>query len=516
MAMFSDRERIFFSVFAPLLFLMTSVAGRADDSSECDPDVCRTVKLNQPQLFVDDDLIENRYNEKFLSSRVPHVRHAAKRGPPIITPDPDKPWEKDGLGYLSVVYDAEAELFRLYYQVVVRPEQKGTPGYPNTTYCIAYAESRNGVEWTKPLFDLIPWGDIKRTNIILQGKNEAHAPHVQIRPPVQLGRVRNIGALPAGAFRGNRFLMYCSDPPHFLSTAEDGVRFKIRQQPVTPRRIDCHQSLVFDEERGEFVTFLRNKMIFGGRTGTLKKANHRMVTRLSSSELWTVWRRMPTTVILPDAGDAERFYAMPTFRYGGIYFGFLHHLQQKPMTVEVELGTSRDGFRWDRSPTRAKIIAVGEPPAWDHGMVYSADRVIENGDEWWLYYSGHNDYHDEGDGYGSVGLLRFRKEGFISVRADEEGGDSYLVTRPFRWPGGDLVVNADASGGHLAVRVTDFRREQIGEFSYDDCEVFRGDSVRHRMKCKTVDIRDLKGQLVRLEFRFVKADLYAFVAQERD
>ena len=83
MAMFSDRERIFFSVFAPLLFLMTSVAGRADDSSECDPDVCRTVKLNQPQLFVDDDLIENRYNEKFLSSRVPHVRHAAKRGPPI-------------------------------------------------------------------------------------------------------------------------------------------------------------------------------------------------------------------------------------------------------------------------------------------------------------------------------------------------------------------------------------------------------------------------------------------------
>ena len=71
-------------------------------------------------------------------------------------------------------------------------------------------------------------------------------------------------------------------------------------------------------------------MIFGGRTGTLKKANHRMVTRLSSPELWTMWKRMPTTVILPDEGDAERFYAMPTFRYGGIYFGFLHHLQQKP------------------------------------------------------------------------------------------------------------------------------------------------------------------------------------------
>lgn len=225
---------------------------------------------------------------------------------------------------------------------------------------------------------------------------------------------------------------------------------------------------------------------------------------------------MPTTVLLPDGVDGERFYAMPTIRYGGAYFGFLHHLQQEKMSVEVELVTSRDGFRWDRDPRRNKLIPVGHDTDWDKGMVYAADRVIENGDEWWLYYSGHSDYHvADGGGWGSVGLLRFRKEGFVSVRADQSGRTSFLVTRPFRWPGGDLVINSDARGGSVAVRVTDIRRDPIGKFSYDDCSVFGGDSIRHRIEWKSADMRTLKGQLIRLEFRFVHADLFAFLAADR-
>ncbi len=507
--------------YARLTWLFITVSANLTHTTasptDCDPHVCRTVQLDEPQLFIDDYLIENRFNENFLSASVPHVAHKPERSTkPIVTRDPDKPWEADGLGYLSVAYDSEAKLFRLYYQVVVRPEVKGKAGYPSVNYCVGYAESADGIRWSKPLFGLVPWGSIARTNIVLQGQNEAHAPHIQIAPPENAGSIRNIGSLPRSAFRDHRILMYCGDYPHFLSTSHDGIRFAERRQQVLPRRIDCHQTLLYDEERREFVTFLRNKMIFGGATGTPKKANHRMISRLSSPELWTMWSQMPTTVLLPDAGDADRFYAMPTFRYGGVYFGFLHHLRQVPMSVEVELVTSRDGFNWRRSASGQKLIPVGTDTEWDRGMVYAADRVIENGDEWWLYYSGHGDYHNEHHSWGSVGLLRFRKEGFVSVRADSEGRTSYLVTRPFRWPGGDLVINADTRGGQVAVRVTDVRRDPLGELSYENCVPFRGDATRHQMEWRSGAIHELKGQIVRLEFRFVRADLYGFVAARRD
>ena len=433
------RELFFAFAVAPTCLAQSD----AEPPSDFDPEVCRTIRLNEPQLLVDDYLIENRFNEDLLSAPVPHVVHVPKRSvEPLITRDADKPWEEDGLGYLSVAYDSEESIFRMYYQVVVPRALQTKPGYPRTTYCVGYAQSDDGIHWTKPLFDLIPWGSNDRTNIILQGMNEAHAPHIQIRPAdgsgrIKTDRIKNIGTLPRRAFRGHRYLMYCGDLPHFLSTSEDGIHFQRRQQ-ILPKRIDCHQTLLFDETRNEFITYLRNKMIFAAPVGDPKRANHRMMTRLSSPQLWTLWDRMPTTVLVPDEADAERFYAMPAFRYGGVYFGFLHHLRQEPMTVEVELVTSRDGFRWDRSRGGRKMIPVGTSTAWDKGMVYAADRVIENGDEWWIYYSGHNDYHHDGSGWGSVGLLRFRKEGFISVRADKNGRDSSRSAA-----GGTRAANSD-------------------------------------------------------------------------
>ena len=104
---------------------------------------------------------------------------------------------------------------------------------------------------------------------------------------------------------------------------------------------------------------------------------------------------MPDTVLIPDGDDAGRFYSMPTFLYGGVYWGMLAQFSEAPQKIEVELVWSRDGFRWERAPGRPMFIPVGEQGVWDDGMIFAADRVIERDDEWWLYYSGHDGYHDE-------------------------------------------------------------------------------------------------------------------------
>jgi len=94
------------------------------------PQVYRKIELNKPQMFVDDYLVGNRYNEKYISACVPHVLHQGERLPnPILTKDDDKPWERRGIGGGYVFYDAYEDIFRMYY-IIYNPEpEKKTPDW---------------------------------------------------------------------------------------------------------------------------------------------------------------------------------------------------------------------------------------------------------------------------------------------------------------------------------------------------------------------------------------------------
>ena len=483
----------------------------------------RSIRVNEPQLFVDDHLVGNRYNEEYISARVSHVLHRGERlKDPVLTRDDDKPWERRGLGYVSILYDAYADLFRMYYTISTKHDQQA---YLKGTY-ICQAVSKDGLHWEKPLTDMVPWGPQKKTNIVLRGRKEAVAAHISsgrpegVRPDGE--QVRNIGMLAPENLEGHRFLAYYCDGEHYLATSEDGVHWEQRQQRILPSRVDCFQTIVYDPTIAEYVIFYRNKIIYDDGRGAWRKGNHRMITRLASRELWTLWDGLADTVLIPDGDDAGRFYSMPTFRYGGVYFGMLEQFGEDPQDMEVELVWSRDGFHWERAPGRPMLIPLGPDGTWDDGMIFAADRVIERGDEWWLYYSGYDGYHDSRWRDASIGLIRFRKEGFVSIRADTQGQESYVITRPILWPGGELVINADAesaskawiSKGYVKVAVSDLRRKLYEGFTYDDSVPFNGDAVRHTMKWKNAHLDTLKGKLVRLEFALKHADLFAFIAQK--
>ena len=85
------------------------------------------------------------------------------------------------------------------------------------------------------------------------------------------------------------------------------------------------------------------------------------------------------------------------------------------------------------------------------------------------------------DRNGAIGLAKVRKEGFVSMRGPNGGG--VLCTRKLRWPGGDLIVNANAAGGVLRVRVSDEDRKVITGFDYTDCGDFSCDPATN--ECTT-------------------------------
>ncbi len=466
------------------------------------------VGLNQPQMFCDDHLVENRFSRRILNAAVPHVLHKGVPHPdnPLIVPD--QPWEEwHGLAMASVLYDANDELFKMYY-CTWRGEQGKTHGIPGNTFT-SYAQSKDGIHWEKPALDHVPWGEHAQTNIVTVGTKRSHGFHVLDIPE----RMR----------KGKRFVAFHTNAGGELLTSDDGLEWEVAGQ-MFPFMSDCWLTVLYDETRDEFVSYLRNTLInYHGwveedvrrKIGRAETASTRLISRLTSPDLWAEWGDIPAAMLIPDAGDADLFYGMPTFRYGGVYWGFLQHYKLRSKnedTIEVELVTSRDGLHWNRQHGKPMFLPRGGEGAWDMAMVSPADRVIEVGDEWWLYYTGIDGYHGDKDFVGRIGVLKFRKEGFISIRSDG-ANDSYLVTRTLRWPGGDLYVNADAGEeGSVQVRVTDMYRKPVEGFGYEQSRPLEGDHVRHKMQWDGADINDLKGQLIRLEFKFKSADLYAFVA----
>ncbi|HEX2516664.1 MAG TPA: hypothetical protein VH257_18315, partial [Chloroflexota bacterium] len=131
------------------------------------------IGLDEPQLFVDDHLIENRYTEDVLSARVPHVLHPPFERRRVLAPDEAHPWELGGMTYPSVLYDPLLGRFRMYYQLsfgafgpAARPAAdaagSGRPRPPHPTnpggrYATAYAESEDGLTWERPFSGHIPY-----------------------------------------------------------------------------------------------------------------------------------------------------------------------------------------------------------------------------------------------------------------------------------------------------------------------------------------------------------------------
>lgn len=446
------------------------------------------------QYFLDDYLIENRYDQKFLVT-VRHFVHPGKEESANPVLKADKPWETHGLiGPASVIYDAESKLFRAYYYLY-RTSDKTVPSRT------AYAESADGVHWIKPTLDYVLW-EGEKTNVIL---SEDHG-------------IFQIADVPQEKRGDHRLLGYCTKAAGgYLAGSQDGIQWKILER-IIPSRSDCQHSITYDPKRDEFLSYFRNVLHFKQVADHLKSGTTRVISRIFSPQLFTLWDLRPAAVILPEEDDASLFYGMTVAIKEGVYFGLLEQFELYPHeTIDIDLCTSRDGLAWKRYGKAARLVHRGPYGSWNGGMVKPAG-LVDYGDEWLLYYIGYEGYHGEVlQKKSSLGLLRFRKEGFVSVRS-HEARKSYVITRPLIWPGGELQVNFDGvdvfpESGALKVRVVNADREPIEGFSYEECEVFEGDAVRAPIRWKNADIASLKDREIRLEFEFQHGDLFGFIAK---
>jgi hypothetical protein len=154
------------------------------------------------ELFVDTHRIQSMNGVRLMLHQPKRMEVALRL---------DAPWDGKYSGYFTVFQDGE--LFRMYY--------RGWAELKGGEQVTCYAESKDGVHWTKPNLGLFEFNGSKENNIIWEGPQEKgthnFAPFKDSRPGVSSDQqYKALGGRPLYAFAS-------ADGIHWRHLVEDPV-----------------------------------------------------------------------------------------------------------------------------------------------------------------------------------------------------------------------------------------------------------------------------------------------------
>lgn len=484
--------------FLPLILFVPLLAGAQ---------VSDLLDLSRRQIFLDDALVaESRNAEK--------IYHQARTMPErVIACDTAVETQRRWIDIPSVVRDEKTGKFRMWYTAMVN---RLAGELPKRTYSLVtmYAESRDGLKWTKPELGLVEAAGDNAANNILS----AAWLRVVLPDPGGGGFVA-LEARPytwyqldgAGRIAGTNVLgdMINNDTiPNLKETRARVAKF------------------ISDEARAGWDPVTRS-FLASIKTGAVVKASvapdrYRRAVAFASSPDGTDWK-FNGCIVTGDADDdaflKNQTYVdgtkpawaeldnMPVFRYGNVIIGlmtlmYLYNGNEGGLNSEVFLAWSDDGITWRRTHPREAFVAA---PATAPNFGFFKAGVtppVRVGDELWFYHGwggrANNGDNKVADPAGKgIGLSKLRLDGFASLRAGEK--EAVVETKRFAITDRPLRVNGDFSKGICTV-------ELVGDDATVASKPLTSDGVALPIQW---DGPLPKGDGF-LRFRFSQGDLYSF------
>ena len=454
------------------------------------------------ELLVDECLIDKLSRAKLKLHR-PTEREAA-----LVL---DQPWEGNNCAFVTVFQDGD--LYRMYYRGSQLDWEGGKVAYPHgQVYC--YAESKDGIHWTKPDLGLVEFNGSKNNNIFLPAGIGSHnfAPFKDANPACKpSARYKALGGGRGGlvAFK-----------------SADGIHWSLMHQKavITKGAFDSQNLAFWDTVRGEYREYHRD--FRDGRD---------IMTCTSKDFLqWSepVWLEYSPSRIT----ELYTNQITPYYRAPHILLGFparyipgrslLTPLNEAIARVSKRFGTdytdtgfitSRDGGTfnvWAEAFIRPGLVQKGRWVYGDNyqncGIVETKSAIADSPNELSVYTT---------EGYWSGNSMRLRRyslriDGFVSVQAPLSGGE--LVTKLLTFEGKELVMNLSTSAaGSVRVEVQHKDGKPAKGFALRDCPDVFGDAIEQPVCWKAgSDVSKLAGTPVRLRFVLKDADLYSLRFRE--
>jgi len=435
--------------------------------------------------LVDDFLIEGMQDVE-LRLHAPIPREVA-----IVY---DKPWEGNVSTYVTVFQDGDR--FRMYYRGMNYDPKTDQSGEAR----VCYAESRDGITWTKPELGLFEYGGSKGNNIVWQGIGTHNfAPFKDANPNCR--PEAQYKAVASGNDQGRMVPFQSPDGLHWSL---------IQEQPVITKGAFDSQNIAFwDGVRGHYVEFHR-----GSETGVRD-------IMTSTSDDFIHW----TEPQYLNYGDAPREHLytnaiVPYPRAPHIFVGFpKRFVPERDLHVHNFEGvsdgvfmTSRDGLHWHRwqealirpGLQKSRWVNRNNMTAW--GILQTKFAVPDTPDEWSIY-------SNEGYYVGPCLLRRFtvRPDGFVSACAPGKGGE--FMTKPVTYDrdGAELVLNYSTSAaGSIRCEILDEGGAPLPGYTLQDCAEIFGDDIERAVVWRDGSaVKGLAGRPIRMRFVMKDADLYA-------
>ena len=463
---------------------------------------------DEPELFLDDHLIAATEN---LRAKIHPVQRPEEK--PVIRPD--RPWEEphDRTLYPSVIVDAESGRFRMYYGTGKRDPM------------VCYAESDDGVHWTKPELGLHSCDGHQGTNILLPDVDFLYV--IANPDPDAPDDERYLGFgrrrfRPEGAKPYNRSLGFASG---------DGVHWREIMDTQTCK--DCYPSVVWCPGDRRFRAYVRDWRLHEKYRETVwwrderyakqRKTQFRQVSMVESPDFRT-WSS-PKVVLETDEEDGAplvQVYGLSVSRLGGVFIGALSVLYADPAIEgwqrghqDIQLVVSRDGVHWSRVGGRSAFIPHGPEGAFDWGEAYFPAGVFTHGDTTYCYYSAKATLH-KGPGTYSIGLATLPRDRIMSLSQEDATRPATLETTSFEIAGNQLLVNVTGEGT-AQVEVLHADGSPVTEAGTSAGQLQTHDAIYRRVtwqgEGKSLDLSDLLQEpeaSIRLRFRLEGATLHAF------
>jgi hypothetical protein len=513
----------FLSFLVVLLFLTTNISFLFAQKTKEIIDIG-----SRRELFVDGFMIESISGK---AQRVLH--HPEPKGVAIVH---DQPWEGNTCGYHSLFKDGG--IYRMYYRGshIATTKESLKEAHP---FYICYAESADGISWTKPELGIYEVNGSKKNNIVIMSGNIAG---VALKMGDNASMFKDLNPDAPADARYKAFV--CSSDPRglFAFKSADAIHWlPMADKPViTEGAFDSQNVGFWDSVKKEYRAYWRyfkngkseNTLTSGGvravRTAVSKDFIHwtdlkdvtyddTMRIELYTNQVNAYYRAphillgIPTRYI--ELGWSPSMRALPDLPHRELRSS--RHLRYGTALTDAMLMSSRDGVsfdRWEESFFRPGIERTG---TWNYGHQYICWGIAQTRSDLpgapdeMSFYSTENSWTNEAR---TSDLRRYtmRLDGFVSVNAPMSGGE--IVTRPFRFKGSKLSINFSTSvAGSVKVEIQDAKGAAIPGLALKDIQPVFGDTIERVIEWKEgSDLRALSGKPVRLRFVLHDADLYSF------
>jgi len=478
---------------------------------------------DQRQVFIDGTFLATSHNVE-LVMHPPRKTHER-------TIEPDKPWEKGGIGNYSNVMKV-GDTYHMWYPA-------------NHNLC--YARSKDGIHWEKPNIGLASFEGSRNNNIVL-GQNANGIPEWNSEGMI----FYDPNAPENERFRyATRLSDVHKDTVIFSSP--DGLRWRQTHyavltftQPEGRQHLDSQNVIFWDDRINKYVAYMRynRHQGFRGRGVSRSESDHlggftpvqEAPVILTPDSLDVIIDGRPCSdyyaccaIKYPYAQNAYYMFPQAYFHYNKGLLAEFKYAIINAGPIHTQFAASRDGITWNRFGRRP-FVDLGMKGSFDsqaarvfYGLAPSVD-----GNEMYLYYVGSDMSHgwcDRGKniaqltaaGLGPVeeisliSRLVLRRDGFVSAQASYSGGE--FTTPLLRFDGKELVLNVDTSAtGLVRCELLDDRGRPIEGYTLDDCDyIHTSNEINRQVRWQgNSDVSVLAGKPIRLRVSFRDSDLYAF------